>query len=74
MAIQVVVKKVEYYNIPFEDVTDVVEARALAQEIIDDGIPAEMLDKHNGWTDIVLLEDMKTGEQIDESDTNNPKD
>jgi len=54
MAIQVVVKKVEYYNIPFEDVTDVVEARALAQEIIDDGIPATMLDKDNGWTDIVL--------------------
>ena len=74
MAIQVVVKRVEYYNIPFEDVTDVVEARALAQEIIDDGIPADMLDKDNGWTDIVLLEDMNTGEQIDESDTDNPED
>jgi len=74
MAIQVVVKKVEYYNIPFEDVTDVVEARALAQEIIDDGIPATMLDKDNGWTDIVLLEDMNTGEQIDEDTEDNPED
>jgi hypothetical protein len=74
MAIQVVVKKVEYYNIPFHEVTDVVEARALAQEIIDDGIPATMLDKENGWTDIVLLEDMNTGEQIDEDTEYNPED
>lgn len=66
MAIQVVVKKVEYYNIPFEDITDPVEARGLAQDIIDGGIPATMLDKDAGWTDIVLLEDMNTGEQIDE--------
>lgn len=74
MAIQVVVKKVEYYNIPFEDVTDPVQARALAQEIIDDGIPAELVDKDNGWTDIVLLEDMNTGEQIDEHLEDNPND
>jgi hypothetical protein len=74
MAIQVVVKKVEYYNIPFEDVTDAFEARQLAQEIIDDGIPATMLDKDNGWTDIVLLEDMNTGEQIDEHIEDNPED
>jgi hypothetical protein len=74
MAIQVVVKKVEYYNIPFEDVTDTFEARQLAQEIIDDGIPATMLDKDNSWADIVLLEDMNTGEQIDEHIEDNPED
>jgi hypothetical protein len=71
--IRVSVKRVEFYNIDLIDVHDRHVAREMVQEMLDVKSWDDLkIEEDNGWVDIIMLEDIETGEQIVEGEDDEP--
>jgi len=71
--IRVSVKRVEFYSIDLIDIHNRHLARDMVQDMLDvknwDDLKIE---EDNGWVDIIMLEDIATGEQIIEGEVDEP--
>jgi hypothetical protein len=71
--IRVSVKRVEFYHVDLGNTQDPSVAREMVQEMLETNEWSRLtLENDNGWNDIIMLEDIFSGEQIVEGEDNEP--